>query len=585
VIDLADFPEADPDDVGKYRNIIYGSLKKVVCPWTIGGWLSTLTADITAGQTSIVVSDSNAAPATPFTAIIDKEQVRVTVNTKATGTLTISRGYGGTTAVIHSGGASIYHQRTDFEAEVAQHPVKSIGDIYVERDKDWVRVISGATKYINTGGRAYIKFSDKVKFEEKVGLTADPHTHTITLPGLLTKKCIPSTNNNATDNSFYTYESGITTVINFASEDNSTGTVVRQYIYVALEGGAGWQVTCNGQTAFLTGDGWHAPVPPAFQRCSVNGGLFTDSVSIYKAGGSNVYECYKEVEYIPAAPTAANTTSTFTGNSLANMLIGNRVACDVEGYQDDGSGTYTGTPNALIERPDHIRKHILIALLSFVAGDLDLAGSWTTTGTEYNSRAYKFAFVMHEVATETMDLFEKMDQQSRSTMFESAGVFKLTFMVITTPTSQKTFDSDNIKGFFTFSKTEVADLRNKFRGHYLRDYTKTGDLGTEYQKVLELSNSASITKYGIMDEDLEFSCIGDLVAMVDDVMDWILLESKELKKKVSFTAFWDATILESCDYFTVTSNFWTGLEFKTLKMVDHMADQTIEIEGLQFTAT
>jgi len=35
VIDLADFPGADPDDVGKYRNIIYGNCEKVVCRWTI----------------------------------------------------------------------------------------------------------------------------------------------------------------------------------------------------------------------------------------------------------------------------------------------------------------------------------------------------------------------------------------------------------------------------------------------------------------------------------------------------------------------------------------------------------------------
>jgi hypothetical protein len=266
------------------------------------------------------------------------------------------------------------------------------------------------------------------------------------------------------------------------------------------------------------------------------------------------------------------------------MLIGNRVACDVEGYQDDASGTYTGTPNALIERPNHVRKHILIALLGFVAGDLDLAGTWTATNTEYSSRGYKFAFVMHEVATETMDLFEKMDQQSRSTMFESAGVFKLIFMLTSAPVSQKTFDSDNIKGFFTFSKSEVADLRNKFIAHYFRDHTKSGDLGEEYQKILELLDSTSITKYGTMEEDLEFSCVGDLVAMVDDVVDWVLLEQKELKKLVSLTAFWDATLLESCDYFTVNSNFWTGLVFKTIKLVERMSDQTIEINGLEFTS-
>lgn len=198
VIDLADFPSADPDDVGKYRNVLYGSPDKVICPWTVAGWLSTLTDDITWNQTSIVVSDSNGCPATPFTSFCEAEQIRVTGNTKATGTLTVTRGYGGTTAVAHSQGASIYEKRTDFEAEVAKHPVKAIGDVYVKRgDREWLRVLSGVTKNINTGGRATLVFSDKIKLEEKTNLISalgvEPHNHTISLPGgYSTKKCYPT---------------------------------------------------------------------------------------------------------------------------------------------------------------------------------------------------------------------------------------------------------------------------------------------------------------------------------------------------------------------------------------------------------
>ena len=73
--------------------------------------------------------------------------------------------------------------------------------------------------------------------------------------------------------------------------------------------------------------------------------------------------------------------------------------------------------------------------------------------------------------------------------------------------------------------------------------------------------------------------------MVDDVLDWILLEKKELKKTVEFLAFWYAMILEHCDYFTVTSSFWTGLKFKTIKLLERPEDQKIEILGLQFVAS
>ena len=39
-------------------------------------------------------------------------------------------------------------------------------------------------------------------------------------------------------------------------------------------------------------------------------------------------------------------------------MIGTLITCDVEGWEDD-DGTITGTPNALIERPDHVALHLL----------------------------------------------------------------------------------------------------------------------------------------------------------------------------------------------------------------------------------
>jgi len=52
------------------------------------------------------------------------------------------------------------------ETKIAQHPVKSIGDVYAKRGGEWFRVTSGVTKHINTGGRAYLVFSDKIKMEK-----------------------------------------------------------------------------------------------------------------------------------------------------------------------------------------------------------------------------------------------------------------------------------------------------------------------------------------------------------------------------------------------------------------------------------
>jgi len=605
VIDLYDFPAADPDDVGKYRNVAIGNIKKLICPWTDAGWLSTLTANIIAGDTSIEVSDATNAPSTPFTTFCDKEEIRVT--SKTGNTFTVTRGYGSppTTPVSHNKGATIYEKKTDFEAEVSMYPVKAIGDIYIKRgSSEWLRLLSGFTKYENTGGRAYIRFSDKPKFEQEsdldVALTDEPHDHDITDMTFTQKECIPDGSSGPTGHanvidgnpvSYCAIDVDVGVQARFDGESN-LGTIHKVLIYVhKLDTAATGYVQSPSGTNLQT-----LPAPAGlYHIIKTSGALWTDSVVIIGgAGGNQIAEIYKVVEYTPN-PNVTNTQLDpyLYGNSVANMVIGDVVACDVEGCPDDDLGTYTGTPdtNPLIERPDHVRKFILMALLGFSATDID--ASFATIGAIYGTRisgGYKFAFNLPDVAKETMDLFRKMDEQTRSVMFESQGKFKLAFSPTSSPTSQITFGNDNdpdhykTKGDFIFGKTDAVDIRNKIRGRYFRDYTKSGSLGDKYQKVEEVSNWVSVSKYGEIAEDIEFDCIGDLVLMVNDVIDWILAEKSEVKKTVEFPAFWDAMILENCDYFTVISNFWSGHKFRALRLTESDDRKIIEIEGLEYVA-
>ena len=623
VIDLADFPSADPDDVGKYRNIPIGSIKKLVCPWTVAGWVSTITADVTSSDTppTIEVSDATGAPATPFTSFIDAEQVRVT--SKTGNTFTVTRGYGGSTAVPHNKGAVIYEQRADFEVEVSKYPVKSIGDIYVKRYDDWVRVVSGATAYASSGGRAKIVFSDRVKLEEKTnqvpinivdegshphGGDEGTHAHSISGMGYSTKECIPTsasgfTNSgnaiDANDDSYAYGGSGSTLIVNF--NESNLGSINRQYVWVRASTTTA-NIYCGASVvgSIPTDPG---AAPGTWFRFVKNGGTWNDVVWVEGvAGNAVIHEVYKKVEYTPAASadthaasgisavthaaTDVDVSTTLGGNSVANMLIGDLVACDVEGIPDDGSGTYTGTPSALIERPDHVRKYILMGLLGFAAGDID--ASFGTVGTTYAGRiagGYKLAFNLPDVATEAMDLFRKIDEQTRSNMFESQGLFKLAFNSTSDPASQLSFSKDNIVGSFRFGKTEIVDVKNKLFGHYFRDYSKSGSLGEENRGVREEKDDPSIAKYGELIERIEFDCIGDLSTMVDDVLDWIILRKKDVRKIVEFTAKWEAMVLDHCDHFTVTSNFWTGLKFKTLLLLEFPDRQGFQIKGEQFVSS
>lgn len=66
---------------------------------------TTLNGSIDSSQTSVVVTDASTWPAAPFTIQVDTEKLRVTA--RSTNTLTVTRGYDGTSAAAHSTGADV----------------------------------------------------------------------------------------------------------------------------------------------------------------------------------------------------------------------------------------------------------------------------------------------------------------------------------------------------------------------------------------------------------------------------------------------------------------------------------------------
>lgn len=98
-------PGTDP-----YGTAIFdGSSTPVLRPWgapppsapaTISGAVAKLNADITAEATTFSLdANFSPAPTTPFVILVDYEEMLVTAN--SSGNLTVTRGYGGTTATAH----------------------------------------------------------------------------------------------------------------------------------------------------------------------------------------------------------------------------------------------------------------------------------------------------------------------------------------------------------------------------------------------------------------------------------------------------------------------------------------------------
>jgi len=149
------------------------------------------------------------------------------------------------------------------------------------------------------------------------------------------------------------------------SGTGGTGSVVDTqtlFTYVKNVGvskGGPWAATLNGAVRSVKIK-WESPgYPlPTNYSWSINNVTLNRSIS---GVVSNTRTGAASKTGLASKTGAASKTGTVTlvGNSVADTKIGGLVTVDVTGWADDGSGTITGTPNALIDRPDHIARHIL----------------------------------------------------------------------------------------------------------------------------------------------------------------------------------------------------------------------------------
>jgi hypothetical protein len=134
-------------------------------------------------------------------------------------------------------------------------------------------------------------------------------------------------------------------------------------------------------------------------------------------------------------------TVTISGNSTAETVIGERIAADLDGFMDNGAGTYTGTPNKLIERPDHIAKHILLDRCGLSSSRIDTT-SYSTAGASYSSAGFVLGFAILQ-RPNVRALSNRVATQAKSFEFWEAGAHHLQF-IPDTETTDKTIDATRI---------------------------------------------------------------------------------------------------------------------------------------------
>ncbi len=256
--------------------------------------------------------------------------------------------------------------------------------------------------------------------------------------------------------------------------------------------------------------------------------------------------------------------SALFGNSIADVQIGN-VTADIQGYQDDASGTYTGTPNALIDRPDHVFKHLCCEIIDVPSVDID-ATAFNVAGTFFASNNYTFSLLINTpVLAET--LLMKLALQCRSRFFVSPyGKAKLIVRQLSQAGVHSIVKNEIKRDSVSIQRSPTDDLINFFNIRYNKNHaieTRHYDMepgeGREYENykaIKQFSDSTSITKYGKQ----EWHGAGDIFlfdavtsdAMVQHVGDFLLSYHAVIRKMPNFAVFLDNMEVEPGDIIDIT---------------------------------
>ena len=593
-LNTTDWPNADPDDIGKVIPIIYGSVDNVQALAIDAGWVTTLVEDIAEATTSFEITDATGLAALD---VIQVEEEQIRIGSISSNTLSgCTRGYSSTTATTHDKGIHLGKVQSEYWYLLADHPVKSIGDVYV----DGVRQVGGDfTKYTDHSGKAKVKFTALPVLKKSVDIEVDDnakvtdyalsHSDTITDNATTNESdnasnlydfpspqnWVEGTGNRKTVSRFsypgYSYSSlnvklwsriikegtaTIDTVYIRGKMDSSPFTVTPWIAYAYIPAGSGQKYTFAADvllefpsdvtTGVIAIEAYHessgSDEIDSWDSLSGNA-TYNASATITGTGSSSKTDAIKD-----KIDGGKSYYVGLTGNSSADTVIGSVITADIDGYKDDGSGTYTGTPSALIERPDHVMKHFLDVHAGFT-------NFITDAGSEFATKGYTFAGVIKE-SKKLRHWMNYFAWQCRC-YFRFAGGEALLLWRPDTITSVKTITSNMIRRQEDHRTTlrgpkrsPLNEVVNVIDLHYDRDWTNDGE---EAYKALEPgSDATSIGKYGERQkpELFFFDFVADQ-AMAADVLAFYLARLKDRKKEFYKELFLDNSDLTFGKGFTL----------------------------------
>jgi hypothetical protein len=379
-IDLVNWPGADPDVVGAVEPILYGTHKRHKCLAVDAGALNTLAAAVDAAATTLALTDAARFPSSGWVQVGDEV---IIYTGKSGNSLTgCARGADGTEAAPHKQGEVLGEVRDSYTFLVAGHPVRAIPNVYVNGVLQ-----SGAdvSVHLNAGGKARVTFATQPRLEKsaQVEVEIDPnltiHATTNATRSWSTREVLdvyPGDNllSTAIATGMLSPVWQDFTNIRVAAPPSGTWTEARVTLryhvqYTALN--VTHRLLVAGATVATFGVDGQAGDTVTVQL-TTNIDRFQVALESGRVvfgqdyqGGCDLTILGADVTYTGQADLSTTMSGTLNsrvyrkGLSASQIVIGELVEVDCEGWADDGSGTYTGAPGALIDNAAAVTRHLL----------------------------------------------------------------------------------------------------------------------------------------------------------------------------------------------------------------------------------
>ena len=317
-------------------------------------------------------------------------------------------------------------------------------------------------------------------------------------------------------------------------------------------------------------------------HCFYEGGSWDDRINIYAKPYIEIQisSVYKDIDYVPdkVKKESANYASS------AKLTIGDIVSADATLIRDDASGTYTGTPNAVITRPSHCIRHAIIERFGFSASEVD-ASSFSTAATKHISDDLLFDFAspfdLSQKDVRPSEFLKGLAKQCRSVLSWKGSKWYLDYLTDEVPAAEKTIEKEElVEGtMFIFEKTSRNDIANHIETYYGYNYTREKIEGSEneWRKELSKTDSTSIGDYGERKEELPLWAIED-EDTADAITTFQLSQRKNQYLIVSFTVFFEHFDLVQGDTFDIGNLLYGGTKF-FIERVERQGKETKAIVG------